>query len=143
MLFRKLALWACWLILMATWLDTLFHLWQEGQVRFIVFAALTTPSWLLLYFAEGLELAVAAWVDAPDSPVLDPHAFFTRRQAVVILTITFISLATVYPWVEVPWLGRMGGAIPFWFSLLFVSLTTLWFFQSSRSALPCSTLTVF
>lgn len=126
---RKLGLWVCWFVLVAIWFDTLLNLWLDGQARFIVFAALIIPCWLLLYFAEGLELAVAARVDADDSPVADPHVFFTRRQAVVILTITFVSLATVYPWVQVPWIGRLGGVFPFWFSLVFVALTTLWFCQ--------------
>lgn len=126
---RKGILWVCWLFLLVIWLDTLSQLWRDGQGRPVLLAALVIPSLWLLYFAEGLELAVAARVGNPDSPVTDPHEFFTRRQTVVILTITFITLATVYPWLEVPWMGRLSGAMPFWFSLTFDSVSVLWFAQ--------------
>ena len=123
-------LWVFWIWLIAIWIDTLLHLWQAGYRHPVFLAVMTIPCWVILFFAEGLELAVAARVVSPTCPVKDPHTFFTRRQALVILPITFISLATgVYPWLQVPGFGRLHGNSPFWFSLALVSLTTLWFAQ--------------
>jgi len=125
---RKVVLWATWVSLMAIWAATLEDLCREGAVTPLLVALFTVmPAWILLYVAEGLELAVAAEGNNPLVP--DVHRFFTRRQAVVVVVISYITLVTEYPWIYVPAVGRLTGPFPFLFSFALVTLTTLWFAQ--------------
>lgn len=125
----KIVLWAFWIVLIAICVCTLVDLWLSGYHRFGVEFLLAVPCFAILCFAEGLELAVASSGGPSSVKPFDAHSFFTRRQALVILPITYISIVTVYPWVDVPGIGRLAGDVPFWFSLSLVSLTTLWFGQ--------------
>ena len=97
---------------------------------------------VVLYYAEGLELAIADLLDKQPEQLADDKVrvvlkeiqkqsgfFFAQRQLFVVAIIAFTSLITSsYPWIYVPGLGKLSShGIPFWFSLTFTTLTVLWF----------------
>lgn len=125
---RKMLLWSTWGSLIAIWGATIADHCREGEFAPLLVVLFTIiPAWVVLYVAEGLELAVAA---RPNHPVVsDVHRFFARRQAVVVIVISYVSLVSEYPWIFVPGFGRLTHPFPFVFSLSLVTLTTLWFAQ--------------
>ena len=98
---------------------------------------------VILYCAEGIELAVTDLLDKHPSQLHDPVTarvlmevqrlrdfFFAQRQVFVVVIIAFTSLVTTYQWLSVPGIGIVrDGGVRFWFSLVFTTLTILWFCQ--------------
>jgi hypothetical protein len=140
---RTIILWSFWFVLAAIWGATLIALSDDGHARHWVDSLLIILSLVVLFFAEGLELAVADLLDKHPDQLSDVRLrkllqeiqqnsdfFFSTRQVFVVLIITFMSLTTNYPWIAIPYLGRISQYdAPFWFSLAFTSLTVLWFCQ--------------
>jgi hypothetical protein len=140
---RSMALWVLWLGLAIVWVSTLVSLSDQGSMGHWFQAALIVALLYVLFFAEGIELAVADLLDKHPEQLADEHLqrllvelqdrrdfFFSTRQVFVVLIITYTSLSTTYPYVFVPFVGKVTGyEAPFWFSLLFTSLSILWFCQ--------------
>jgi hypothetical protein len=140
---RRLILWLLWLWLAIIWLATLRALWQAGSHSPVLLALLVVALLVVLYFAEGIELAVTDLLDKEPEQLRDPALqatlrdiqrrsgfFFAQRQVFVVLIIAFTSLVTTYPWIVVPFVGKTAAHnAPFWFSLVFTTFTVLWFCQ--------------
>jgi hypothetical protein len=140
---RTLILWLFWFGQLLVWFATLFSLSAVGQYTPWLDAAAIILLLYVLFFAEGLELAIADLLDKEAEQLNDTRLrallseiqrrkdfFFSTRQVFVVLIITFMSLRTIYPWIMIPFLGRVSAYnLPFWFSLCFTSLTVLWFCQ--------------
>jgi hypothetical protein len=137
---RTTWLWSVEAILIATWVTTLGSLGKTVSYSYLVDAGAILVFLYVLFFAEGLELAVADLLDKHPEQLADTRTqrllrelqsrrdfFFGTRQVFVVLIISFMSLRTTYPWISVPFVGRVSDyEAPFWFSLLFTSLTVLW-----------------
>ena len=132
-----MVLWGVWVVLAVVWANTLAHLWLEGSRYYGLLALLVLISGIIIYWAEGLELAVAILLHArmvPDDihalmAKMNSNVFFRQRQLIVIFLVTFSGVATVYPWLRIPGYGELAGAAPFWFSIAFPSLSIMWFSQ--------------
>jgi hypothetical protein len=136
-------LWLVWLALAATWVSTLVANVQEGNTTAALVAAVNLVLLGILYLAEGLELAATDLLDKDPTQLSSPELaslllviqgrarfFYANRQVFVVVIISFMSLTTTYPWLYVPGIGKIEfeGAL-FWFSLVFTTLTVLWFGQ--------------
>jgi hypothetical protein len=132
-----LFLWILWAGLAAIWANTLVSLWSAGFHRYILLAVLLLPCVVVINRAEGLELAVAVLLHSKDTPrhvrallsTISRNVFFRQRQLIVIFLVMFCGVATVYPWLQIPGYGIARGAAPFWFSVLFPSISIMWFAQ--------------
>jgi hypothetical protein len=125
---------------MVVWGATLASLSQNGHYHWLLDAGIILLLLYLLFFAEGLELAVADLLDKQPEQLHDARLrkllheiqqrrdfFFGTRQVFVVVIISFMSLRTTYPWISVPLVGQISEhESPFWFSLVFTSLTVLW-----------------
>lgn len=140
---RSTVFWALWLFLAVVWIATLAAQWTDGRQGPAVFAFVDVLLLVVLYFAEGIELAVTDLLDKEPSQLHDPLTrrllaeiqarsgfFFAQRQIFVVVIIAVLSLTTTYSWLYVPFYGRVDApAATFWFSLVFTTLTVLWFCQ--------------
>lgn len=140
---RSLVLWALWLVLVIVWFATLWAKWQEREVVAVLLAGVVLGLLAILYYAEGLELAATDLLDKQPEQMRSvgatevlkeiqarPGFFYAHRQVFVVTIISFTSLVTSYAWVNVPFVGKVSAyGVPFWFSLLFTTLTVLWFCQ--------------
>ena len=117
---RTAILWSFWIALLGIWIATLFALSEEGLNRQWIDAVLIITSLVVLFFAEGLELAVADLLDKHPDQLSDPRQrkllaeiqqngdfFFSTRQVFVVIIITFMSLATNYSWISCPVVGKI------------------------------------
>lgn len=147
--FRSFLLWAIWLVLLIVYVDTVHHVpggWQNALMVLVLL--------VILYLAEGMEIAVATLADKqtdqlerqPAKKALayikrDVEWFLAQRQVFVVTIVSFMSLMTTFPVVHVPFYGPMGNIdlptpihslsidVPFWFTLVFTSFTILWWCQ--------------
>ncbi len=146
----QLYLWIIWLGLLAIYFDTVY---QTGEYRnaILVFVLL-----VILYFAEGMEIAVATLADKQIAQIesvrarkalefikRDAEWFFAQRQVFVVTIVSFMSLMTTFPVIYVPFYKAVGSKdlslslygwtlpldLPFWFTLIFTSFTILWWCQ--------------
>ena len=67
-----LLLWLLWAAMVVTWLLTLVSLWREGSRTPSLLALLALGLFALLYFAEGIELAVTDLLDKEPEQLHDP-----------------------------------------------------------------------
>jgi hypothetical protein len=139
---RTTILWAVEILLAVVWISTLQAHAAAGSSSPMVGAVIVVFLLFILYFAEGLELAFADLRDKDPEQIdraimpplremqIDPGFFLGQRQVFVVVIISLMTLLTSYPWIAVPWSPRhLAAPWPFWFSLLFTSLTVLWFCQ--------------
>lgn len=140
---RSLALWSLWVALLIVWVATLWVLARDGHLSYVLLAAVVIALLGVLYYAEGLELAATDLLDKEPDQLSNegsrvvlrdiqarPGFFYAHRQVFVVTIIAFTSLTTSYPWLYIPFVGRTGTYdLPFWFSLVFTTLTVLWFCQ--------------
>lgn len=140
---RSFLLWALEFMLVVVWITTIWKHSAEGELTHIFWAIMVLGLLVILYYAEGIELAIADLLDKQPEQLGDESVrrvlreiqeqrgfFFAQRQLFVVAIIVFMSLMTSYPWLYVPWIGRVESYdLPFWFSLAFTTLTVLWFCQ--------------
>lgn len=140
---RALMLWCVWVFLTLTWLTTLAAHWRAGDRAAVLLALVVLALLIVLYFAEGIELAATDLLDKEPERLRDPRAravladiqeraafFYAQRQVFVVVIIAFMSLVTAYSWIVIPFAGRSSShGVAFWFSLVFTTLTVLWFCQ--------------
>ena len=147
-----LYLWISWLILLAIYLTTVFMKGAYGG------AVAVLLSLLILYYAEGMEIAVATLADKQEEQIDLPRAkralqiikgntewFFAQRQVFVVTIVTFMSLMTNFDVIYVPFYAKpfylefgekvsapllgIGLNLPFLFTLVFTTFTILWWCQ--------------
>jgi hypothetical protein len=140
---RSLFLWVVELVLIVIWFSTIGHHLGDGDIKQFLLAVLVVVLLFILYFAEGIELAVADLLDKQPDQLGDESLrslleeiqqergfFFSNRQVFVVAIIALMTLITSYPWLYVPFVGKVKELeLPFWFSLFFTTLTVLWFCQ--------------
>jgi hypothetical protein len=140
---RLAILWTLWVFLAVVWIATLAALWTDERQAPAVLAFLDVLLLVVLYFAEGIELAVTDLLDKEPSQLHDALTrrllseiqarsgfFFAHRQIFVVVIISVLSLTTAYSWLYLPFYGRVDSPLAtFWFSLVFTTLTVLWFCQ--------------
>ena len=139
--FRSFVLWALEIILVVIWLSTLWQLALDGKFDDIFWAIVIVGLLIILYFAEGIELAVADLLDKQPEQLSNEIAqdvlreiqekrgfFFSQRQIFVVVIIAFMSLMLSYDWLYIPGVGK-NYELSFWFSFIFTTLTVLWFCQ--------------
>lgn len=141
---KSFIMWTAWLGLLAVWIQTLVaSLVLNNDVMPMVMAVVVGALLYILYFAEGLELAVADLRDKEPSQISDPRTravlgemqarsefFFSQRQIFVVSIITFVSLTLDYEGLFVWPLGWIHNPkLSFLFGLSFVTLSILWFCQ--------------
>jgi hypothetical protein len=141
---RKFILWAIWALLFAVWAQTVYvtGVLQHDNLCLLL-AGVSVVLLVILYFAEGLELAVADLRDKDPQQIHDPRLkkilvdlqgkddfFFAHRQPFVVVIINVVSLSLAYEALYTWPLGEIKDpAFKFLFNLLFVTLTVLWFCQ--------------
>lgn len=146
-----LYLWILWGVLLAIYLDTVQ---KTGDYRN---AGLVLILLVVLYFAEGMEIAVATLADKDASQLgsesakatlnfikVDPEWFFAQRQVFVVTIVSFMSLMTTFETIFIPFFDQSISKnslsiplfsltipvdAPFWFTLIFTSFTILWWCQ--------------
>jgi hypothetical protein len=140
---RTAVLCIVWVALAGTWITTCAQLGLAGDWHFALLAAADLALLVILYLAEGMELAVTDLLDKDPEQVGDASVravlreiqgdqgfFYANRQVFVVVVIAFMSQTTTYPWIFVPGVGRVSGAgAPAWFGFLLTTLTVLWFAQ--------------
>jgi hypothetical protein len=140
---RTAFIWSLWILLAVTWVSTLMSLSAGGNYRVWIHAGVIALSLYVLFFAEGLELAVTDLLDKHPHQLRDRQMrtllqelqcrrdfFLAQRQVFVVVIISLMSLMTAYPYVWIPFLGPISEHdAPFWFSLVFTTLTVLPFCQ--------------
>jgi hypothetical protein len=140
---RSFVLWTVWVVLAVIWVATLWRYWTEGYRTPVLLATLDLILLFILYFAEGIELAITDLLDKEPSQLREASVrsllaeiqvrsgfFFAQRQVFVVVIIAVLSLTTAYTWIYVPFYGRVDSpTATFWFSLTFTSFTVLWFCQ--------------
>jgi hypothetical protein len=140
---HSFVLWCVWALLVLIWLATLVEQWRAGNHAATWLALVAVGLLFILYFAEGIELAVTDLLDKEPDQVRERAVrrtlqdiqsrsafFYAQRQVFVVVIIAFTSLITAYAWIYVPFAGRVSAyGLPFWFSLVFTTLTVLWFCQ--------------
>ena len=140
---RSITLWTLEIFLVAVWVATLWELALEGEIDDALWAFVVLVLLVILYFGEGIEIAVADLLDKQPEQLSDESVrsvlkeiqerrgfFFAQRQIFVVVIIAFMTLMTSYHWIYVPGFGRVSSfELPFWFSLVFTTLTVLWFCQ--------------
>src|SRR5438105_4261341 len=106
---RSLVLWIVWLALVIIWLATLGEQWTEGRHSPAILAIVVLGLLLILYFAEGMELAVTDLLDKEPAQLRDSSVrallsqiqhrsgfFYAQRQVFVVVIISIVSLTTSY-----------------------------------------------
>ena len=155
--FRSAVLWVIWLGLVAIWIATLWQKWQSGSQAAVAFAILDIALLFILYFAEGMELAITDLLDKEPAQLRDETVrrllaeiqrrsgfFFAQRQVFVVVIISVISLTTSYNWIEIPFYGKVTAhSATFWFSLAFTTFTVLWFCQVTPKRLAVNNSELF
>jgi hypothetical protein len=140
---REVLLAAIWTGLVVVWASTCVQLAVQGSWRYAAFAAADIVLLVILYLAEGMELAVTDLLDKDPEQVANASVravlreiqarrdfFYANRQMFVVAVIAFMSLTTAYPRIVVPGVGEVSAdGAPFWFSFLLTTLTVLWFAQ--------------
>jgi hypothetical protein len=140
---RTLILWAVWLVLFVIWLLTLENQLSEGHYEAIALAAISVVLLFILFFAEGIELAATDLLDKQPEQLHDPATrevlaeiqarsrfFIAQRQVFVVVIISFTSLSISYDAIVLPFAGESSDPLfRFLFTLLFNTLTVLWFCQ--------------
>lgn len=136
---RKICLWIVWLGLAVIYVTTIWSVAAESNPVHAGLATINIIFGLLLFFAEGFEIAFAMlWPQRSSLEKdihnsfkgLDPEFVLAQRQVVVVVTITAIGVNTsALPWIQIPILGRFHHLGPSLFSLVFTTLTVLWFCQ--------------
>jgi hypothetical protein len=146
----QLYFWIIWLFLLAIYFDTIYH---TGDYRNAILVLILL---VILYFAEGMEIAVATLADKQIAQIelerarkalafikKDAEWFFAQRQVFVVTIVSFMSLMTTFQLVYVPFYKALGSNdlsislfswtllvdVPFWFTLVFTSFTILWWCQ--------------
>ncbi len=138
---RSVVLWTLEALLVTTWVATLWQHAREGSFAEVFSALLVVVLLVVLYFAEGIELAVADLLDKQPEQIRDETVrnvlaeiqqqrgfFFSQRQIFVVTIIAFMTLVVSYEWIYIPGFGK-NYELTFWFSLTFTTLTVLWFCQ--------------
>ena len=140
---RAVVLWTIWTSLTIMWIATLVAMSLDGSHIQWLQAGLVVFLLYILSIAEGLELAVTDLLDKQPEQLRDPKvravlsrlqrhsaAFFSNRQVFVVTIITFSTLMLNYPWIYIPFLGRVSAEpVPTLFSFGWTTLTVLWFAQ--------------
>ncbi|MBY2941885.1 hypothetical protein HF264_19655 [Rhizobium leguminosarum] len=141
---QSLVMGAFYVALLMTWMQTIVaNLVLRGSYTELLTAIIALGLFYILYFAEGLELAVADLRDKDVMQIADPKTrsvlgemqkmsefFFSQRQIFVVSIITFVSLTLDYDALYFEGLGWLHDPrLRFGFSLSFVTLTVLWFCQ--------------
>jgi hypothetical protein len=140
---RSAFLWITWLCLVTIWIATLWRNWVDNSHLPTLLAVLDVALLFVLYFAEGIELAITSLLDKEPNQLRDTSLrnllaeiqgrvgfFFAQRQVFVVVIISVLSLTTAYDWILVPFVGKVTDpAATFWFSLVLTTLTVLWFCQ--------------
>jgi len=109
---RRLYLWLAWIALTVIWLWTVVleeRLFSTGVLLCLL---------VILYYAEGMEIAVADLLDKQIEQLDAPKArralqqirtrsewYFAQRQVFVVVIITLMSLMTAYDPIHVPFVG--------------------------------------
>jgi hypothetical protein len=143
----RLYLWVAWAALFVVWMDTVV------TQRAYLSLAIVIVCLLILYFAEGMEIAAAELLDKDPKQLASPSAtkvlngikqdkewFFAQRQVFVVAIISLMTLLTSYKTITVPFVGQEYIDLPFvgrtelsdvaaLFSFLLTSLTVLWWCQ--------------
>ncbi len=138
---RSVVLWTLEALLVTTWVATLWQHTDEGSSAEVFQALLVVVLLVVLYFAEGIELAVADLLDKQPEQIRDETVrnvlaeiqqqrgfFFSQRQIFVVTIIAFMTLMVSYEWIYIPGFGK-NYELTFWFSFIFTTLTVLWFCQ--------------
>jgi hypothetical protein len=140
---RNLILWGIWAALFVIWLFTLENEMSNGHYEAIALAVISVVLWFILFFAEGIELAATDLLDKQPEQLHDPATrevlaeiqsrsrfFIAQRQVFVVVIISFTSLAINYDSIVMPFAGESSDPLlRFLFTLLFNTLTVLWFCQ--------------
>jgi hypothetical protein len=105
-------LWIVWVGLLVIWVYTSLEQQRYASM------AIVTICLLILFFAEGLEIAVADLLDKQASQLGSdsairilkevaavPEWFFAQRQVFVVVIISLMSLMTNYDYIQVPLAG--------------------------------------
>ena len=115
----------------------------KGEYQHALLSALGLLLFIILYYAEGMEIAVADLRDKDVSQLAheetkaalqeiqrDPEYFFAQRQIFVVAIISFVALTTESHALSVPFYGDVDNrVIVFLVNFLFLNLTILWFCQ--------------
>jgi hypothetical protein len=154
---RAVALWTIWFALTATWIATLVAMTAEGRyVQWLQAGAVVFLLYILAK-AEGLELAVADLLDKSPEQLhdarvrnvlrhlqQDPADFFSNRQLFVVTIIAFTTLMTTYPWIYIPFIGKVSQEpVPGLFSFAWTTLSVLWFAQVAPKRLAIINSEIF
>ncbi|WP_430441080.1 hypothetical protein [Shinella sp.] len=144
LILKSAVMWTVFLLLVAIWGQTLVLSYiVHGSFTPIAMAGASLALGYILYFAEGLELAVADLRDKDASQITDPRTravlaeiqhsegdFFSQRQIFVVSIITLVTMMLDYDalyvwpfgWITSDWARALFG-------VSFVTLTVLWFGQ--------------
>lgn len=137
---KRILFWLIWIFLFAVYTATIVALCREEQYSALVFAALNLTCIAFLFFAKGFEVTLCIlWsgLESAEPNVrnvlrnLDSEFIQVLRQVIVVLRITIVGLTTgSFEWISIPGLGNVQSyGAPYFFSLVFVSSTVLWFSQ--------------
>ena len=136
---KPITLWIGWVFLLVIYVATIAAHCAAREYYYLFFAALSFGCCCLLFVSEGFEISFAmlfpmrnhADPDIRNSlEGLDAEFILSQRQVIVALTITILSLISVFDWIYIPGVGRVHAHwATAWFSGLFVSITVLWFCQ--------------
>ena len=141
----QLYLWISWFVLFAIYLTTVYK--QNTYPSAVgVFGLL-----LILYYAEGMEIAVATLADKQAEQISsvkakkalqtikrDTEWFFAQRQVFVVTIVTLMSLLTTFDTIYLPYYPDAWPItkdtlswinLPFLFTLSFTTFTVLWWCQ--------------
>jgi hypothetical protein len=154
---RAVLLLATWFALVVVWVSTCVELGLSGRWQYGALAAVDAALLVVLYLAEGMELAATDLLDKDPAQIANervrvmlreiqvrPDYFYANRQVFVVVIIAFTSLTTAYPWIFVPGQGRVDApGASFWFGLALTTLTVLWFSQVTPKRLAIMNSEVF
>jgi hypothetical protein len=156
---RKFILWAIWALLFAIWVQTVYvtGVLQHNNLCLLL-AGVSVALLVILYFAEGLELAVADLRDKDPQQIHDQRLkkilvelqskggdfFFAHRQPFVVVIINVVSLSLAYDALYTWPLGEIKEpTFKFVFNLLFITLSVLWFCQVTPKTLAIANSELF
>jgi hypothetical protein len=141
---RAALLWIGYVLLLGIFGQTLAAHWiLYRDPAPLAWAVACLPLLVLLFYAEGLELAVADLGDKDPSQIRDSRVhdtlkeiqgraefFYANRQIVVVAVIAFITMTLDFDFLYIWPLGEIRHPFfRFAFNLSFVTLTVLWFCQ--------------
>ena len=106
---RNVGLWAFELVLISAWISTVISEATSGNWIYVGLVAVLVTFLIILFFAEGIEIAVADLIDKSPETLSDSKLretlaeiqdrsgfFFSQRQVFVVAIISFITLATSF-----------------------------------------------